>query len=133
MPLVDLIDETFVVCDTGVLAARLHDEGLWHAWWPNVQLSVFMDRGEQGIRWSMTGALVGSSEVWLEPFSDGVIVRYYLRADVPTPHPTRARQRWGERLRQQHAQHWKRHVNALKDELEGGRAPGCSRLAAAIG
>ncbi len=63
---------------------------MWHPWWPELQLSIFMDRGDKGVRWSISGALVGSSEIWLEPFADGVIVHYYLRADLPTSSSARA-------------------------------------------
>lgn len=122
MPAVDLIDEAFVVADPAVLAAVVHDPERWRAWWPDLTLTVFMDRGERGIRWSATGALVGSIELWLEPFGDGVIVHHYLRAD-----PARA----GAdpvRVRRRHALAWKRSVNALKDELEAGRASGEPRV-----
>ena len=133
MPLIDLIDETFIVCDPAALAGRFHDEDRWRLWWPDLELSVFMDRGDKGIRWSVRGALVGSCEVWLEPFADGVIVRYYLRADLPRQEHVPRQHRLAESLRRQRAQRWKSHVNALKDELEGGRAPGRSRLVAALG
>lgn len=128
MPLVDLIDETFVVADADKLAATLADERLWREWWPDLRLTVFMDRGREGIRWTVAGALVGSSEVWLEPHGDGVIVHYYLRCD-PAPSrgwPTRPKRaaRAARRLRHRHAVDWKRRVNALKDELESGRPPG---------
>ena len=132
MVLVDLIDETFVVCDAEVLAARLHDEELWNTWWPELQLTIFMDRGAAGVRWSISGELFGSSEIWLEPFSDGVIVHYYLRADVPASDEMSGGKRIGERIRGQRAQRWKIHINALKDEIEGGRAPGCPRLVATL-
>jgi hypothetical protein len=121
MPLLDLIDETFVVADPDVVAAAFADERRWREWWPGLQLTVFMDRGREGVRWSVAGELVGSSEVWLEPHSDGVIVHYYVRCD---PAAGRRTPRAGARLRRRHAVRWKRHVNALKDELEAGRAPG---------
>lgn len=122
MPEVDLIDETFVVADPAQLAAVVHDPARWRQWWPDLTLTVFMDRGEQGIRWSASGALVGSVELWLEPFGDGVIVHHYLRAD-----PARS----GAdpvRLRRRHALAWKRSVNGLKDELEAGRPAGEPRV-----
>ncbi len=40
-----------------------------------------MDRGLDGIRWSVTGAWVGSLEVWLEAVGDGVVVHHYARLD----------------------------------------------------
>jgi hypothetical protein len=128
MPLVDLMDETFVVSEPVVLSARIHRTEQWQSWWPDLELSVFMDRGDKGLRWSVSGALVGSCEVWLEPFADGTILHYYLRADLPTPEPGLSRRRLDDRLSRHHARRWKRNVNALKDELEAGRAPGCPRL-----
>ena len=135
MPWVDLIDETFIVAAPCELAAVVHDPQRWRAWWPGLQLTVFMDRGEQGVRWSVTGDLVGSAEIWLEPFGDGVVVHHYLRADPTRPgSPTDAVEgdpaklaRLADRVRRRHALAWKRSVNALKDELEAGRAPGMPR------
>lgn len=126
MPLVDLVDETFVVADPLEVAAAAHDPGRWRRWWPDLELTVFMDRGVAGLRWSVTGALVGSSELWLEPFGDGVVVHYYLRAD-PVGRADGS-PRLADRVRRRHALAWKRSVNALKDELEGDRHPGDPRL-----
>lgn len=133
MPVIDLVDETFIVASPARLAAVVADRRRWQAWWPELRLDVFMDRGEQGIRWSVTGALVGSAEVWLEPFGDGAIVHYYLRADPTAPQSTtqsralpdspRGR-RTADRLRRAHALAWKTTVWALKSELEAGRPPG---------
>ncbi|MCU0265850.1 MAG: polyketide cyclase / dehydrase and lipid transport [Actinomycetia bacterium] len=122
MPAVDLIDETFVVAAPAEVAAVVHDPARWKQWWPDLALTVFMDRGELGIRWSATGPLVGSVELWLEPFGDGVIVHHFLRADPVRPGADPVR------LRRRHALAWKRSVNALKDELEGGRAAGEPRV-----
>src|SRR5664280_1545623 len=68
MPMVDLADETFVVAALADVARRLHDPQLWRRWWPELELTLFQDRGERGLRWTVTGRLVGSSEVWLEPW-----------------------------------------------------------------
>ena len=130
MPTVDLIDETYLVVDRAVLAAQVHDPARWRAWWPDLTLSVFMDRGHDGIRWSVTGSLVGSAEIWLEPFGDGVLLHLYLRLDpAGRGLPARA----SDRLRRRFALAWKVHVNALKDELEGGRAAAQPRGPAAGG
>jgi hypothetical protein len=95
-----------------------------------------MDRGDSGMRWTVTGDLVGSCEVWLEPYGDGVIVHYYLRAE-PTrrgsrtepvdTRPARAR-RLAVRVGREHTARWKSLINALKDELEAGRAVGEPRV-----
>ena len=118
MPTVDLIDETYVVAAPDIVAAAVHDEARWRVWWPGLRLTVFMDRGLQGIRWSVGGPLVGSAELWLEQVGDGVVVHYYLRVDPA------GRVRSADRVRRREALAWKRHANALKDELEAGRCPG---------
>lgn len=131
MPQVDLADDTFVVADPRRVADVVADPARWARWWPELELTVFQDRGEKGIRWTATGALVGSCEIWVEPWGDGAIVHYYLRAD-PTCRgsATRARtlshrqrivvtRRWAMRARAT--------MNCLKDVLEGGRLAGHSR------
>lgn len=123
MPTVDLIDETYVVAAPEAVAAAVHDPTRWRQWWPDLALTVFMDRGLDGIRWSVSGALNGSLELWLERVGDGVLVHHYLRADPSRP------VRSPDRLRRRHALAWKRSVNALKDELEQGREPGLPRPA----
>ena len=136
MPLVDLFDETFIVADLKTVAAAVGDRHRWRRWWPDLDLVVVMDRGDKGIRWTVTGALVGSSEVWLQPFGDGVIVHYFLRVDPTragsTTEPVHGNPRRLRRLAQRTARErsvrWKRAANALKDELEAGRPPGVPRV-----
>ena len=36
---------------------------------------------EKGIRWTVTGALTGTMEIWLEPSLDGVVLHYFLHAE----------------------------------------------------
>ncbi|MFN8158091.1 MAG: polyketide cyclase / dehydrase and lipid transport [Candidatus Nanopelagicales bacterium] len=134
MPALDLVDETFVVVDRERIAAVVADPARWAQWWPDLRLTVFMDRGLDGIRWSATGAWVGSVEIWLEPVGDGVLLHHYLRLDrpgpdgVPLPAATDPRgRRRDARARSRRAKAWKRTAWALKDELEAGRAPGTPR------
>lgn len=135
MPAVDLVDETFVVADRGAVAAVVADPVSWRAWWPELELDVFMDRGLDGIRWSVSGRWVGSLEIWLEPMGDGVLVHHYARLDPvdpatggPAPLPgTPHGWRRAARERARRARRWKRSVWALKDQLEAGRRPGESR------
>lgn len=133
---IDLVDETFLAVPPASVAPVVADPARWRRWWPDQHLTVFLDRGEKGIRWSVSGAVVGSSEIWLEEFRDGTILHYFLRAD-PTQRGTAnvaepigdspAQQRRAARLRSDAATSWKRHVWALKDELEavhrGGPLP----------
>lgn len=128
---VDLVDETFIVAAPEVLAEVVADPAAWRAWWPDLRLSVFMDRGVAGQRWSVTGSLVGSLEVWIEPFADGCIVHHYLRAEpsqdgrTPNPWPdTAAGWRTAARHRARWAKTWKRNIWELKRRLEGDRPPG---------
>lgn len=122
MPQIDLIEESFVVARPERVAAVLRDPARWRGWWPDLDLSVFQDRAEQGIRWTVSGALVGSMEVWLEAHADGVVVHHYVRADLPggrVPAPRAA-----VRELRRRSLHAKRLFWSLKDELEGGRLPG---------
>ncbi len=131
MPALDLVDETFVVVDRARLAAVVADPARWRAWWPDLRLEVFMDRGLDGIRWSATGAWVGSVEIWLEPVLDGVLLHHYLRLDRPGPDGAplpaatdpRGRRR-DARARGRRAREGTRTAWALKDELEAEREPG---------
>ncbi len=122
MPAVDLVDETFVAAAPAAVAAVVHDVDRWRRWWPDLSLSVFQDRGEQGIRWNVAGALVGSMEVWLEPYGDGVIVHYYLRCDPPAAAAPTSRP--ADRERRRRALRAKQVFWRLKDDLEGDRRPG---------
>jgi len=133
---VDLVDETFVVVEPAVIAGVVADQRRWQQWWPDLELTIFMDRGVEGLRWTVTGALVGSAEIWLEAFNDGVILHYYLRADPTVPGSrTKSRELTGSprghrelnAIRARHATRWKRTVWALKDEMEAGRPAGMPR------
>ena len=132
MPTIDLVDETFIVVERSSLVAVVSDPGRWRRWWPDLDPVVFMDRGLDGIRWSITGSLLGSCEIWLEPVLDGVLLHYYLRGELTGSSPTTIRPlpdsprgwRVAAAERRRRALAWKGHVWALKDELESGRRPG---------
>ena len=130
---VDLVDETYIAVSPQVLATIVADPARWRDWWPDLDLVVFMDRGSQGQRWSVTGALVGSVELWLEPVGPGTVVHYYLRGLPTSTNPTVGQElpdspagwRRAASLRKSRALHWKRTIWALKDEVEGVRMAGC--------
>jgi len=133
--MVDLIDETFVVAEPARIAAALHDPALWRRLWPRLDLVVFQDRGDQGLRFTVTGDLVGTNEFWVEPYADGAVIHYYCRCDVTrrgsatepvTGSPCRLL-RTALRAMREHATTTKAGLNTLKDELEGGRRPGTPR------
>jgi hypothetical protein len=118
---VDVVDDTFVVAAREQVAERLADRALWRVWWPELRLRPIRDRGPDGIVWLVSGTLTGTAEIWLEPWHDGVIVHWFLRARPHGPAD-------GKRLRRAYAVAFKRHITALKDELERGRPAGFPRV-----
>ena len=112
---IDIVDETFIRASPQVVRECLDDRAWVGQVWPHLAPTVTRDRGLKGLRWAVTGQVVGEMEVWLEPFRDGVVVHHYVRGhrglraprDVATRHTLR----------------WKRAVHALKDRLEGGTSP----------
>jgi hypothetical protein len=120
VPLVDVIDETFLVAPPAAVAAELKSPELWRRLFPDLECAAYEDRGDEGVRLRVSGALVGTSEFWVEPWGDGAIVHYYLRADP-------ARELSPRRLiraRERHRVRVKAGLNALKDRLEAGRVVG---------
>jgi hypothetical protein len=126
---VEIVDETVIVVRRETLAAVVADRTRWQAWWPGLEATVVVDRGSEGLRWAVTGGLVGSVDVSLAPMPSGVLLRYTLAAD-PTAPGSRTRPRrlpdspHGRRelddLRRRHVLAWKTTVWSLKDELESG-------------
>ncbi len=81
---IQIADQTYVAADGARVGAAVADESCWRRWWPDLRLHVVEDRAEKGIRWSVTGALTGTMEVWLEPLKDGldgVVLHYFLHAE----------------------------------------------------
>jgi len=126
VPSVDVVDETFLAAPPAAVAAEFALPSRWPQLWPDLELRVMADRGVEGIRWTITGALVGSMEVWLEPVLDGTLLHYYLRADPQgpdgLPRPAPARRAAAEVARRQLAA--KAIAFACKARLEAGREPG---------
>jgi GNAT superfamily N-acetyltransferase len=135
-PTVDLADEYFIQASRAAVAAAFHDARRWRAWWPDLALVVHEDRGEDGVRWVVSGRYAGTSEVWLEALPvagrPGTRIHYFLKVDpvrrgqpVASPVPSsvagwRRRQKVAEARRLA----WKQALHRLKDELEEGRLPG---------
>lgn len=117
----DIVDETFLVVPPKIVASAFADPAAWRRYWPDLTLAVYLDRGDEGLRWTVRGALVGTMEVWLEPVLDGTVLHYFLRADPARPGSGKDVDR--ERRRRQLAA--KRIALDLKSVLEDGRAPGC--------
>ncbi len=122
MASVDVVDETFLAVPPSVVAAAFSVPSSWRSYWPDLELAVYADRGEEGLRWTVGGALVGTMEVWLEPMLDGTLLHYFLRADPPTGTLT-PRDALREVQRRQLAA--KSVALGLKLTLEDGRPAGC--------
>lgn len=111
MPAIDLIDETYVAVAPERLVDAVADPGLWRRWFPGLTRQVFMDRGVKGVRWSVTGEIEGSVEVWLEPAGPGTIVHWYVRGDDPDAGVA-------ARLHRDYLQAINQGMFALKDDAE---------------
>ncbi|GAA4388473.1 hypothetical protein GCM10023147_14100 [Tsukamurella soli] len=86
MSTIQVADVAFVAATPRRVAAALAGERRWRTWFPDLRLSVTDDRGERGLRWGVQGALAGTSEMWIEPALDGVLLHYFLHAE-PTGAP----------------------------------------------
>jgi hypothetical protein len=129
MSRVDIIDEMFVVADRSLVRTALCDPTTWGRWFPEVRLTTSENRDLDGVRWNVSGALVGTAEVWLEEFGDGTLVHTYIRT-VPAS-TRRFRSRRQARVLRHYALPLKRHLLSVKDDLEKGRTVGEPRVALA--
>lgn len=124
MSSVQVADQTFVAAPGDAVAQVLGDRRRWRRWFPGLDVRVREDRGGKGLRWAVSGELVGTMEVWLEPSLDGVIVHYFLHAepigDRDGAAVTRTRRIAGKTMSFE-----------LKADAERGRAPGEPPLNAA--
>lgn len=78
---IQVADETFIAADAATVGAAVGDRANWRRWWPDLLLQVVEDRGELGVRWTVSGPLTGTMEIWLEPCLDGVLLHYFLHAE----------------------------------------------------
>ncbi len=81
---IQIADETFIAADPAAVGDAVADPASWWRWWPDLRLTVVEDRGELGQRWTVTGALIGTMEVWLEKVRSGpggVVLHYFLHAE----------------------------------------------------
>ncbi|GAA2826582.1 polyketide cyclase / dehydrase and lipid transport [Crossiella cryophila] len=122
MSSVDVVDELFITVPPSTLAPSLADPAAWREYWPDLELSVYADRGAEGLRWTVAGALTGTMELWLEAVLDGTVVHYFLRAERPGAVPFTPREAQRETVRRQRAQ--KKVAFTWKDQFEAGRPVG---------
>ncbi|MBB5856732.1 polyketide cyclase / dehydrase and lipid transport [Amycolatopsis umgeniensis] len=125
-PALDIVDETFLVVPPSTVAAAFADPRSWSRYWPDLVLEVYTDRGDQGLRWTVRGALIGTMEVWLEPVLDGTLLHYFLRATPAGPdgEPLALQARDLRREFDRRARAAKAIALGLKEVLEDGREPG---------
>lgn len=132
---VEIEDEVVVVAARQVLAPALADSGRWAAWWPDLEVTVLVDRGLDGMAWAVSGPLVGVTEIRLAVSDAGVVVHFALIAE-PTapgsprtpralPQSPRARREL-DSVRQRRMLAWKRMAFALQEEF-GVRPSGAGR------
>jgi hypothetical protein len=74
-------DETFVAASPEAVGRAAADRASWRRWFPDLLLEVVEDRADKGVRWTVTGPLIGTMEIWLEPVLDGVVLHYFLHAE----------------------------------------------------
>jgi hypothetical protein len=127
VPVVDIIDEVFIVASPENVRAVVCDPHRWCGWLPGVMLTPYDDRGRLGVRWTVAGELTGTAEVWLEEHGDGTIVHAYVRADPADRDPHRLR-RSRRRVVARYVLPLKRRLLETKDLLEGDRRPGSTRV-----
>ncbi|MFF3570440.1 hypothetical protein [Nocardia jiangxiensis] len=119
MSSIQVADQTFVAAPGSAVGEVLADRGRWRRWWPDLTLEVREDRADKGIRWTVSGALTGTMEVWLEPSLDGVILHYFLHAE-----PTSSAGRDLAAANRSRRVAGKKMAFEIKARLEAGRAAG---------
>ena len=126
---VQVADETFVAADGAAVGAAIANPARWRRWWPDLRLEVIEDRADKGIRWSVTGPLAGTMEIWLEPMLDGVILHYFLHAEpTGTTADDRVRTDLAALVHRRRVA-GKNMAFEIKTDLERTRPVGVSRLA----
>ena len=126
---IQIADETFVCADPVAVGTAVADPAAWRRWWPDLALKVVEDRADKGIRWTVSGPLTGTMEIWLEPVLDGVLLHYFLHAE-----PTGAAAWELAKMNLATMNHRRRVAGKamafeVKQTLEAGRPVGVSRLA----
>lgn len=119
---IQIADETFVAADPAAVGQAVADRAAWRRWFPDLHVEVVEDRAEKGVRWTVTGPLTGTMEIWLEPVLDGVILHYFLHAE-PTGTAVPAKIN-SAKLTHQRRVAGKRMAFEVKNRLEASRPVG---------
>lgn len=125
---IQIADETFVAADPAEVGRAVADPAAWRRWWPDLRLTVVEDRGAQGHRWTVSGALTGTMEVWLQPALDGVILHYFLHAEPSGVAAWQLKRMKLPKLNHQRRVAGKTMAFEIKQTLEATRPVGVSRL-----
>ncbi|WP_448221325.1 hypothetical protein [Gordonia iterans] len=88
MTTIQVADETFVAAAPTTAGAVVNDRARWKRWFGDLRLEVVEDRGDQGVRWRVSGPLEGTMEIWCEAVLDGFVLHYYLHAEPTRPLPS---------------------------------------------
>jgi hypothetical protein len=126
---IQIADETFVAADPVEVGMAVGDHASWRRWWPDLNLTVVEDRGEAGHRWTVTGALTGTMEVWLQPVLDGAILHYFVHAEPSGAAAHQLAKMDLAKMNHQRRVAGKNMAFEVKQRLEATRPVGVSRLA----
>lgn len=123
---IQVADQTFVAADPAAVGRAVGDRLAWRRWFPDLVLTVAEDRADKGVRWTVSGPLSGTMEIWLEPSLDGVILHYFLHAEpigAPPAPGTRATRNLAK-LNHRRRVDGKRMAFEVKNRLEATRPVG---------
>ncbi|WP_029115072.1 hypothetical protein [Mycobacterium sp. URHB0044] len=126
---IQIADETFVCADPLDVGRAIADRANWRQWWPDLRLTVIEDRGPMGHRWTVTGALTGTMEIWLEAVMDGVVLHYFLHAEPSGAAAWELARMNLAKMNHRRRVAGKRMAFEVKRKLEERRPVGVSRLA----
>ncbi|GAB3223235.1 polyketide cyclase / dehydrase and lipid transport [Mycolicibacterium hippocampi] len=129
---IQIADETFIAADPAEVGRAVADPVSWSRWWPDLRLTVVEDRGEVGQRWTVTGALTGTMEIWLEKTRhgpDGVVLHYFLHAEPSGAAAWELAKMNLAKMNHRRRVAGKDMAFEVKHRLEAGRPVGVSRLA----
>jgi hypothetical protein len=126
---IQIADETFVVADPAEIGRYIADPARWRRWWPDLRLTVVEDRGDKGHRWTVSGPLTGTMEIWLEPVLDGAVLHYFLHAEPAGAAAWQLAKMDLAKMTHRRRVAGKNMAFEVKQRLEATRPVGVSRLA----
>ena len=118
---IQIADETFVAADPAAVGRAVGDRTAWRRWFPDLLLEVVEDRADKGVRWTTSGPLTGTMEIWLEPVLDGVVLHYFLHAEPTGADPAKIN---AAKLNHRRRVAGKRMAFEVKNQLESSRPVG---------